>query len=334
MNEPSDAADNPVDGHEDEATPADALSPREQMALALDAPVSVDYRNTPLEEVFADLREKSGINLTVDWLALEVPGIDPFTGVTLRLDDVPARTVLDYTLQLVSGNVFEDDKAGYRVGDELLEVTTLAELKSQTEVRVYDISAALGPTESLLAQFESRLVRMARANRRSGGGGGGLFADDSDHLSFGIAPPVGTPATAAPTDRLNHRPRGTHAATGPALPAAPATPRLAEAHPEPRINSGGSNAPGSTGGGGGGGGLFGDDSNDFDEEAYVRDELVEEVIDMIYGTVGEYDEWLDDDSTVFEQGGALCHQDHAGKPRTDRSAAGIARKHRAPDQRY
>jgi hypothetical protein len=73
-------------------------------------------------------------------------------------------------------------------------------------------------------------------------------------------------------------------------------------------SSGGSRARQSEsyGSGGGGGGLFGDDSDsDLGEDMPSRQELVDQIVELIQSTVGDSDNWLDEDSTVTELNGNL-----------------------------
>lgn len=289
----------------DTDTPGDAPDPRALMLAALDVPITVDYDAAPLGEVFDDLRRATGVNFLVDWPALEISGIDEDTLISLRLAEVPARLVLDYTLQQASANAFDDEKAGYRVGEQAVQVATQAQLKTDTEVRLYDIRALLEPRESLLAQFESRLIRMAGGGW-GGGGGGGLFGDERDAFSFAIAPEFDlNEALSNGSDKLGLEGRVTNglnnaitgrtsmpARTGPALPARPDTPRLALTHPEPTVpNSGG--------------GLFGDDSESFEEDAPSREDLTHQVVHLIQESIGDPDEWLDENSTLREHHGQL-----------------------------
>ncbi len=73
-------------------------------------------------------------------------------------------------------------------------------------------------------------------------------------------------------------------------------------------SSGGSDArqSGSYGSGGGGsGGLFGDSGSDLDEDLASRQELVDQVHQLIHSTTGEPDQWLDEEFTINEFNGNL-----------------------------
>lgn len=57
--------------------------------------------------------------------------------------------------------------------------------------------------------------------------------------------------------------------------------------------------------GGGGGGLFGDSGSDLDEDLASRQELVDQVHQLINTTTGEPDQWLDEEFTLNEFNGNL-----------------------------
>ena len=73
-------------------------------------------------------------------------------------------------------------------------------------------------------------------------------------------------------------------------------------------SSGGSNSRQSESygsGGGGGGGLFASDNEDLGEDMPSRQELVDQIVELITSTVGEPDYWLDEISTITELNGNL-----------------------------
>ncbi|MEM9415615.1 MAG: hypothetical protein AAGA29_09090 [Planctomycetota bacterium] len=203
--------------------------------LAMRRVVTVNFDSAGLGSVIDYIRDTTGANITVNWPALEIPGIDQDTLISISLARVPAEQLLKLVLEQASANAFEDDKAGYSIIEGIVQISTLAELKTSTEVRLYDI-------RDLLVQVPN-------------------FSN-------------------APAFDLNEALSNT--------------------------NSGGSNGGGGGGGGGGGsGGLFGDDTNDNLEDTPSRDELIDEIIELIQDTVGNQDEWLDDDSSIRELNGNL-----------------------------
>lgn len=72
-------------------------------------------------------------------------------------------------------------------------------------------------------------------------------------------------------------------------------------------SSGGSRAVQSEsyGRGGSGGGLFGSDNSDLGEDTPSRQELVDQIQNLITTTIGEPDRWLDEESTLAEMNGNL-----------------------------
>ncbi|MEM8736954.1 MAG: hypothetical protein AAGG38_00555 [Planctomycetota bacterium] len=65
------------------------------------------------------------------------------------------------------------------------------------------------------------------------------------------------------------------------------------------------NSGGGGGGGGGGGSIFGDEQDDDDEEEITREEIIEQITELIQETVGTIEEWDQGESSVRELNSSL-----------------------------
>lgn len=222
------------DAGESEANRAAQASLRKIVTLSND--------NLSLDQVIAFIRDTTGANIAVNWPALELVGIDQDSLVTISLSRVPAEQLLRLVLDQVSADAFDDDKAGFTVSEGIVKISTLRDLKSETETRVYDIRDLLVqvPNFSNAPGFD---LNDALSNTSSGGSTSG--------------------------------------------------------------SGGGSGNTGGGGGGGGEGGLFGDDNDDEEEDLPSREELVDQIVELINTTVGDPDEWLDEESTLTELNGNM-----------------------------
>lgn len=199
--------------------------------------VTLSNDNLSLDQVISFIRDTTGANIAVNWNALELVGIDQDSLITISLSRVPAEQLLRLVLEQVSADAFDDDKAGFTVSEGIVKISTLRDLKSETETRVYDI-------RDLLVQVPN--------------------------------------FTNAPGFDLNEALSNT--------------------------SSGGSNSGSGGGGGGSGGGeggLFGDDEDEEQEDLPTRQELVDQIVELINTTVGDPDEWLDEESTLTELNGNM-----------------------------
>lgn len=200
--------------------------------------VTLSNDNLSLDQVISFIRDTTGANIAVNWNALELVAIDQDSLVTISLSRVPAEQLLRLVLEQVSADAFDDDKAGFTVTEGIVKISTLRDLKSETETRVYDI--------------RDLLVQVPNFDNAPG-------FDLNEALS--------------------------------------------------NTSSGGSGQGGSGGGGGGGGGeggLFGDDNDsDSGENLPSRQELVDQIVNLVNTTVGDPDEWLDEESTLTELNGNM-----------------------------
>ncbi|XAL98946.1 von Willebrand factor type A domain-containing protein [Phycisphaeraceae bacterium D3-23] len=111
--------------------------------LALQRELTVNFENARLGAVIDYLRDTTGANITVNWPALEIPRITEDTPVTIALARVPAEQLLKLILEQAGANALKDDKLGYTIVEGIVQISTLDELKTFTEVRLYDISPLL-----------------------------------------------------------------------------------------------------------------------------------------------------------------------------------------------
>ncbi len=198
--------------------------------------VNLDGDSLSLDQVISFIRDSTGANIAVNWPALELVGIDQDSLVSISLSGIPAEQLLRLVLDQVSADAFDDDKAGFTISEGVIKISTLADLKTETQTKVYDIRDLLVqvPNFSNAPGFD---LNDALQNTNSGGSTGG---------------------------------------TG-----------------------------GGGGGGSGGGGLFGDDDDEDEEDLPSREELVEQITELIQTTVGDPDEWLDEESTLTELNGNM-----------------------------
>ncbi|MFN3168126.1 MAG: hypothetical protein ACE37H_13780 [Phycisphaeraceae bacterium] len=194
--------------------------------------VSLNNDNFSLDQVIDYIRESTGANIAVNWPALELVGIDQDSLVSISLTNVPAEQLLRLVLDQVSADAFDDDKAGFTISEGIVKISTLRDLKTETETQVYDI--------------RDLLVQVPNFNNAPG-------FDLNEALS--------------------------------------------------NTSSGGS-----TGGGGGAAGAlagFRRTPPTTSRKTCPREELVEQIVELIQTTVGDPDEWLDEESTLTELNGNM-----------------------------
>lgn len=104
--------------------------------------ITVDYGQTPLGGVFDHLREETGVNIFVNWTALEGIGIDEDYPLTLSLRDTSAHTVLSLMCQLL--NPALPESIDYAVMDDVVVVATASEINQMRVVRIYDCLDLMG----------------------------------------------------------------------------------------------------------------------------------------------------------------------------------------------
>ncbi|MEM6257982.1 MAG: hypothetical protein AAGI37_06675 [Planctomycetota bacterium] len=106
----------------------------------LEMVVSLRRDNLTLDEAISFVRGTTGVNVAVNWPALELAGIEQDALASCRLKRVPARVLLQFILDQVSADTYIDnDRAGFIVKDGIVLISTLRDLKPAAETLVYDV---------------------------------------------------------------------------------------------------------------------------------------------------------------------------------------------------
>ena len=116
--------------------------------------VTLSNDNLSLDQVIAFIRDTTGAEILVNWPALELVGIDQDSLVTVSLSRVPAEQLLKLVLDQVSADAFGNDKAGFTVFEGIVKVSTLRDLKSETETHVYSLQIHLAAAADKAAAQE------------------------------------------------------------------------------------------------------------------------------------------------------------------------------------
>jgi len=97
--------------------------------------------NEPLSAALGRVRDFAGLNMVVDWRALEAAGVAADAPVTLSVRDLPARRVLRLILRAASSS---KDRLTYLADDGVIVVSTDERMSGETATRVYDIRDLIG----------------------------------------------------------------------------------------------------------------------------------------------------------------------------------------------
>ncbi len=137
----------------------------------------VDFNRNSLEQAVAFMGQVTGLNIYVDWKALDFIGVDRQDEITLQLADVSAGTVIDRMLEQVGDEL---DRPQWAVQDGIVTISSDQALRQHTVSIVYDIRDLLfevpyfGDAPDLdLTTAMSQTAGLAGAGGSLGGGGFG-----------------------------------------------------------------------------------------------------------------------------------------------------------------
>ncbi len=121
----------------------------------------VEFDKVALSDVFDHLRETTGVNLYVNWPALEAAGVDPSAAVSLKLNGIRVRVMLDLVLKQVGNGQLD-----WYIADNIIYVTT-RELADRQQVTV------VYPIQDLIVDVPDFKGPDFNLDSGNGGGGGG-----------------------------------------------------------------------------------------------------------------------------------------------------------------
>jgi hypothetical protein len=109
----------------------------------LKQPISVNFKDTPLRDVVANLRDLTGINIVIDQAALDENDLNDQLPVTIRLDRVSVKSALKLILHT--------PHLEYTIRDEVLLITNEEGAHGKLTVKAYSVAdlmqMKLGPKE-------------------------------------------------------------------------------------------------------------------------------------------------------------------------------------------
>lgn len=155
------------------------MTAREKAILqALDTPISVNFKDSPLETVLEYLRTITGQPIAVDPAALQAAGVTYETLVSLRLKDVSLRFVLRKLLGELG--------LAYIVKNEVIQVLTAEQARNTLVTRVHYIGDLVTAPDEFTATLQAaQLIDLIETTlepsswRRNGGPGTIVY----NHLS-------------------------------------------------------------------------------------------------------------------------------------------------------
>ncbi len=120
---------------------ADPPQDRRVLASLDTTNIPASFTDNTLEDVLNFIATVTNLNVDVDWDSLAEVGVDRDTLVSLNLQPLPARTILDRVLQKVSPDEF--NSANWAVNDGILVVASDSALRRNTFIQIYDIQDLL-----------------------------------------------------------------------------------------------------------------------------------------------------------------------------------------------
>lgn len=145
--------------------------------------IPASFTDNRLADVVEFIATVTNLNIDVDWESLADIGVDRDDLVTLNLQPLPARVIMDRVLEKVSPDSFS--RASWAVQDGIVVVASDQALRQNTFIVIYDVRDLLFEVPSFTNAPTLDLDSVLDQGQ-GGGGGGGIFEDEDserDQLS-------------------------------------------------------------------------------------------------------------------------------------------------------
>ncbi len=114
----------------------------------------VEFAKVRLDSVLGFFRDVTGLNLVVNWDALQASGIDRSTTLTLTLSNVSNERALTEALAAVGGVV----PLAYILDEGVIRVSTREDLSTIITIRVYDVADLVATDIDLSSQEKAEAL--------------------------------------------------------------------------------------------------------------------------------------------------------------------------------
>ena len=143
----------------------------------------VGFDEVQLSDALAFLRDTSGLNIHVKWLALTLVGVDKTTPVQVDLRNVTVEKALRTILDDASGSASEESRLQYRLEEGVLTISTRQDLNQKTVSRIYDVRDLVAPQP--VPRFFAAQQRWPRDRMGPTWGRGALFDEEITRTGSG-----------------------------------------------------------------------------------------------------------------------------------------------------
>lgn len=162
-------------------TLAETEDNRRALATLAQKRVPVNFEENRLEDVLKFVQTVTNLNMDVDWQSLANANIDKETQVSMKLTNVPVRTVLDRVMEKLSPDATSG--AGWTVNDGVLTVASKEALNKNTLPLIYDIRDLLVEVPNYTNAPEFDLQSVLQNGGQGGGGGQSPFRQNNQQIT-------------------------------------------------------------------------------------------------------------------------------------------------------
>ena len=127
---------------------------------------TLTFDETPLGDAVEFFRSCSGLNIHVNWKALELSGVAKDTPITLKVNNISLGKAITLTIEQLNAGKARDDSIYWVVDEGVVVISTGVALNQKTKIKTFDVSDLL----VIAPEFKGPRFNMEMMNNNSNSG--------------------------------------------------------------------------------------------------------------------------------------------------------------------
>ncbi len=159
---------------------------RRTLGMMKERRIPADFKEIPLENALAYIQKTTGVNMDINWAALEKVGIEKETAISMNIPDATAETIMERMIEKISPD--KSTAAAWAVDNGILTVSSEQQINSRTVTEIYDVRDLLVEIPNFTNAPDFDLASVLKSDAASSGSAPFVASDKSSGLEHRTTP--------------------------------------------------------------------------------------------------------------------------------------------------
>lgn len=159
---------------------------RRTLGMMKERRIPADFKDIPLENALAYIQKTTGVNMDINWAALERVGIEKETAISMNIPDATAETIMERMIEKISPD--KSSAAAWAVDNGILTVSSEQQINSRTVTEIYDVRDLLVEIPNFTNAPDFDLASVLKSDAASSGSAPFVASGNSSGLEHRTTP--------------------------------------------------------------------------------------------------------------------------------------------------